>query len=90
MNIKEIDDMPTFVHDIDPSTWSRIPVEQQPLAETISLLRQEVRWVARVTIVAHNLAVQTEHKMVQVGLFVGITLGGWGLVEIAKAIFHKP
>lgn len=89
MDIREIEGMPDFQHDIDALTWSRIPTDQHPLASTISQLRQEVRWVGEKTIIAHNLSIQTAQMLKRSLIFIATTLGGWGLIEIAQYITHK-
>lgn len=86
---EEIKEMPEFDHDIDPYTYGKIPPEFRDLAETISKLRQEVRWVGDKTILAHNLATQTAVMLKRLVIFIATTLGGWGLIEAAQAIIRK-
>jgi hypothetical protein len=88
MDLEEIKEMPEFAHNIDPYTYSKIPPEFKELAETISQLRQEVRWVGVHTVIAHNLSVQTARMFRNILIFVAITIAGWGIVEIVKTIWH--
>lgn len=61
MDLKEIsDDMPRFECDIDPVTFSRLGEADRLLASTMSILRQEVRYLNQKVVIAHNLAIQHE------------------------------
>lgn len=89
MEIEEIKEVPEFDHDIEPNLYEMIPQKQRPLAETISKLRQEVRWGNQKTIIAHNLAVQTARLQQRV---IYAALGGgalWILTKVMELITSK-
>lgn len=85
MEIKEIDHMPEFECDIDPVTFSKLSSSDQLLAEAFSKLRQEVRWLAEKTVVAHNLAVQTNDRIYTTVKWLAGTIG---LAVIEEVIRH--
>lgn len=87
MDIKEIEQMPEFKHDIDAVTWSKLSESDRHLAEALSVSRQELRWVCEKTIIAHNLAVQTYAKLSKFILWLLSTIGLVILEEIVRRNF---
>lgn len=89
MDLKEIDQMPEFECDIDPVTLSKLTPGDRLLAEAFSKLRQEVRWLGEKTIIAHNLAVQTQATLMALVKWGGGTIGVIIVEEIFRHLFYK-
>jgi hypothetical protein len=89
MDIEEIKDVPEFDHDIEPNLYELIPLKQRPLAETISKLRQEVRWGTQKTIIAHNLGVQTARLQQRVIYAICASAGLFLLTKLMELLTHK-
>lgn len=89
MDLEETKGMPEFEHDIDSYTYSNIPEQYRALAETISKLRQEVRWLAEKTVIAHNLAVQTSVLAKRVAVGAGGVVGTYLMAKLMEMLFLK-
>lgn len=58
MSLEPIKEMPDFDHDVDPMILARLNEAERYMVTNMSKMRQEQRWIAEKTILAHNLAVE--------------------------------
>jgi hypothetical protein len=91
MTLEPIKEMPEFDHDVDPLLLAKLSDAEKYVVTNMSKMRQEQRWVAEKTIVAHNLAVEHEAFMRKyaspIGLFFALV--GTAVVALITVIIEK-
>lgn len=91
MSLEQIKEMPDFDHDVDPMLLAKLNDAERYMVTNMSKVRQEVKWIAEKTIVAHNLAVEHEAFMKKyaspIGLFFALV--GMGVVAFVTVLVQN-